>query len=46
MSLFDQLSSALSGEHAGLLGNVLDTLSKDQGGEGCWVSSRPSRPTA
>jgi uncharacterized protein YidB (DUF937 family) len=32
MSLFDQLSSALSGEHAGLLGNVLDTLSKEQGG--------------
>jgi len=32
MSLFDQLSSVLSGEHVGLLGNVLDTLSKEQGG--------------
>jgi uncharacterized protein YidB (DUF937 family) len=32
MSLFDQLSSVLSGEHAGLLGNVLDALGKERGG--------------
>jgi len=32
MSLFDQVSSELSGEHAGLLGNVLDTLGNEQGG--------------
>lgn len=32
MSLFDQLGSALSGEHAGLLGNVLDALGKERGG--------------
>jgi hypothetical protein len=45
MSLFDQLSSALSGEHAGLLGNVLDTPATSKG-EGCPVSSRPSTRTA
>ncbi len=32
MSLFDQLSSALGGEHAGILGNVLDTLGQERGG--------------
>jgi uncharacterized protein YidB (DUF937 family) len=32
MSLFDQLGSALSGEHAGLLGNVLDMVGKERGG--------------
>jgi|ERR1700730_6748777 uncharacterized protein YidB (DUF937 family) len=32
MSLFDQLSSKLSGEHAGLVGNVLDTLGNERGG--------------
>jgi len=32
MSLFDQLGSVLSGEHAGLLGNVLDALGKERGG--------------
>lgn len=32
MSLFDQLGSALSGEHANILGNVLDALGKERGG--------------
>lgn len=32
MSLFDQLGSVSSGEHAGLLGNVLDALGKERGG--------------
>ena len=32
MSLFDQLGSALSGEHAGVLGNVLDMVGKERGG--------------
>ena len=32
MSLFDQLGSVLGGEHAGLLGNVLDTVGKERGG--------------
>jgi uncharacterized protein YidB (DUF937 family) len=32
MGLFDQLSGVLSGEHAGLLGNVLDTLGGERGG--------------
>jgi uncharacterized protein YidB (DUF937 family) len=32
VSLFDQLGRALSGEHAGLLGNALDALGKEQGG--------------
>ena len=32
MGLFDQLGGVLSGEHAGLLGNVLDTLGGERGG--------------
>lgn len=32
MSLFDQISGALGGEHAGLLGSVLETVGKEQGG--------------
>jgi uncharacterized protein YidB (DUF937 family) len=32
MSLFDQLGSVLGGEHAGLLGNVLDMVGKERGG--------------
>ena len=32
MGLFDQLGGALSGEHAGILGNVLEALGKEQGG--------------
>lgn len=32
MSLFDQISGALGGEHAGLLGSVLEAVGKEQGG--------------
>jgi uncharacterized protein YidB (DUF937 family) len=32
MSLFDQISGALGGEHAGLLGSVLEVVGKEQGG--------------
>ena len=32
MSLFDQISGALGGEHAGLFGSVLEAVGKEQGG--------------
>jgi len=32
MSLFDQISGALGGEHTGLLGSMLEAVGKEQGG--------------